>query len=86
MKIDITNQKNGVTARLSGFSTDEVESRIEACRNGQCSCDCDPALMAKIDGIDLQTEEDHAVLTVSGDVDADTLAPMMQSCLTGETK
>lgn len=84
MKIDITNQKNGVKARLSGFSTNDVESKIEACQNGQCGCDCDPSVMEKIEGIELTNENGGTTVTVTGDVDAATLAPMMQSCLIGE--
>ena len=84
MRIDITNQKNGVKAVLTGFSTNELESKIEACQNGQCDCDCDPVIMQKIEGIHLATDTEGAVLTVTGDVDVDTLAPMMESCLIGD--
>ncbi len=86
MKIDITNQQNGVKARLSGFSTNEIQSKIEACQNGQCDCDCDPSVMAKIEGIELTNENGSTTVTVTGDVDATTLAPMMESCLIGEKK
>jgi hypothetical protein len=84
MKIDITNQQNGVKATLTGFSTTELNSKIEACQNGQCGCDCDPGVMEKITGIELKEESGSTTLTVSGDVDATTLAPMMESCLIGE--
>ncbi|MBN2869620.1 MAG: hypothetical protein JXK04_01550 [Campylobacterales bacterium] len=84
MKIDITNQTNGVKAFLSGFSTQELGTKIEACQNGQCDCDCDPELMQKIEGIELTSVEGGSILTVTGDVDAKTLAPMMKECLLGE--
>lgn len=84
MKIDITNQKNGVKAFLSGFSTEELGSKIEACQSGNCDCACDPALMQKIEGIELTSVEDGSILTVTGNVDAETLAPMMKECLLGE--
>lgn len=86
MNINVTNIQNGVRATLKGFSATELGSKIEACQNGQCGCDCDPAVMQKITAIDLKEETDGATLTVTCDVDADTLAPMMQNCLIGETK
>lgn len=84
MKINITNQTNGVKAFLGGFSTDELSAKIEACQNGQCDCECDPTIMQKIEGIELTTVEGGSILSITGDVDADTLAPMMQSCLIGD--
>lgn len=84
MKIEITNQTNGVKAFLGGFSTEELSAKIEVCQNGQCECACDPALMQKIEGLELTSVEGGSILTVTGDVDAQTLAPMMQECLLGE--
>lgn len=83
MKIDIVNQTNGVKAFLGGFSTEELSAKIEACQNGQCECNCDPALMQKIEGIELTSVEGGASITITGNVDAETLAPMMQECLLG---
>lgn len=84
MKIEITNQTNGVKAFLSGFNTSELNAKIEACQSGQCECQCDPMIMQKIDKIKLTTIEGGATVSITGDVDAQTLAPMMQSCLLGE--
>jgi len=84
MKIDITNQTNGVKAFLSGFSTEELGAKIETCKSGNCECACDPELMQKIEGIELTTVEGGSMLSITGDVNADTLAPMMKECLLGE--
>ncbi len=84
MKIDITNQTGGVKAFLSGFSTEELGAKIEACQSGNCDCACDPELMQKIEGIELTTVEGGSMLSITGDVDADTLAPMMKECLLRE--
>ncbi len=84
MKIEVTNQTNGVKAFLGGFSTEELSAKIEACQNGQCECACDPTIMQKIEGIELTSVEGGSILTVTGNVDAETLAPMMQECLLGE--
>lgn len=84
MKIEITNQTNGVKAFLGGFSTEELSAKIEACKTGECSCNCDPALMQKIESIDLESVDGGSTITITGDVDAQTLAPMMQECLLGD--
>lgn len=84
MKIEITNQTNGVKAFLGGFSTEELSVKIAACQNGQCECSCDPEIMQKIEGIELTSVEEGSIITITGNVDAQTLAPMMQECLIGD--
>lgn len=84
MKIDITNQTNGVKAFLGGFSTEELGIKIEACQSGNCDCACDPALMQRIESIEFTSVEGGATITITGDVNAQTLAPMMKECLLGE--
>jgi hypothetical protein len=84
MKINITNQTNGVKAFLGGFNTQELSAKIEACQNGQCECACDPEIMQKIEGIEFSSVEGGSTITITGDVDAQTLAPMMKECLLGE--
>ncbi len=83
MKIEMTNQTNGVKAFLSGFSTEELSAKVEACQNGQCDCACDPVIMQKIEGIEFTSVEGGSTITITGDVNAQTLAPMMQECLLG---
>jgi hypothetical protein len=86
MKINITNQSGGVKAFLSGFNTEELNSKIEACKNGQCECSCDPDMMRKIEGIELTSNAEGSTLILKGKLDAATLAPMMNECLIGEKK
>jgi hypothetical protein len=38
-------------------------------------------MMRKITNIEVKNEKDGASITITGDVDAETLAPMMQECL-----
>lgn len=83
-EIEISNQKNGAKAFLSGFSTEELSAKIEAYQSGQCECTCDPAIMQKIEGIELSTVEGGSTITITGDVNSETLTPMMQECLIGE--
>lgn len=84
MKIEMMNHTGGVKAFLGGFSTEELSAKIEACQNGQCECACDPSIMQKIEGIELSLVEGGSTITITGDVDAQTLAPMMQECLIGD--
>lgn len=84
MKIEMINHTGGVKAFLGGFSTEELSAKIEACQNGQCECACDPAMMQKIESIDLVSVDGGSTITITGDVNAQTLAPMMQECLIGD--
>ncbi|MFA5214571.1 hypothetical protein [Sulfuricurvum sp.] len=84
MKIEMMNHTGGVKAFLTGFSTEELSAKIEACKSGECSCECDPAMMQKIESIKLANVEGGSTITITGDVDAQTLAPMMQECLIGD--
>ncbi|MGD9971141.1 MAG: hypothetical protein AB7S65_11880 [Sulfuricurvum sp.] len=84
MKIDITNQTGGVKAFLTGFSTEELEQKILFCQNGQCECTCDPQIMEKIEEIELSSDAEGSILVLKGELDAASIAPMINECLTGE--
>ena len=84
--IKMTELENGVNARLTGFSAQTLEEKVRECREGSCSCDCDPAVMAKIEDVRVTATEEGAEIRITGAVDARTLAPMMESCLLGATR
>lgn len=77
----IDNTKTGVKATLQGFKAQTLQEKIDACKDGACSCSCDPQIMQKITNIEVKDEGNAASITITGDVDAKTLAPMMQECL-----
>lgn len=79
----INNIKNGVTATLSGFNTNDISSKIDACKDGICECSCDPEIMKKIENIEVSETKNGTKITITGDVCAETLAPMMKECLIG---
>ena len=81
MQIEVTNQPNGVKAVIKGFSAQALQEKVDACQNGSCGCDCDPAMMQEIRDINVQATQDGAIMTITGKVDAAKLQPMMQSCL-----
>ncbi|MFA6191856.1 MAG: hypothetical protein WC665_05840 [Sulfurimonas sp.] len=77
----VTNTEKGVKAFITGFKTEELSAKIEECKNGSCSCDCDPQIMQKIENIEVSSENDGTSITVTGDVDAKELEPLMRECL-----
>ena len=81
MNIRVDNQSSGVKAVLNGFNASEVQRKIEACQDGACGCSCDPEVMKRITSVDLRKNGASLELTVEGDVNAEMMEPMMQSCL-----
>ena len=79
--ITINATKNGIKATLSGFNTQDISDKIQACQEGSCECACDPEVMSKIEDIKITGEGDTTTIEVIGDVDVDRVAPMMQECL-----
>lgn len=77
----INNTQRGVKATLQGFRAEDLQEKIDACTEGSCSCSCDPQIMQKITNIEVKNENNGASITITGDVKAETLAPMMQECL-----
>ena len=77
----VTNTDKGVKAFITGFKTEELSAKIEACKSGACSCDCDPQMMQKIDNIEVSSENGGTSIVVTGDVDAKELEPLMKECL-----
>ncbi|MDD2906686.1 MAG: hypothetical protein PHH41_00535 [Sulfurimonas sp.] len=77
----IHNTQNGVKAILGGFNAEDLQKKIQACQEGKCECECDPAMMQKITNIEVRSEAQGASITIEGDVEAAELAPMMQGCL-----
>ena len=79
IKINATQQ--GIKATLSGFDMKNVSEKIAACQEGSCECACDPEVMKKIDDINITGDSNNTTIEVIGDIDAETVAPMMQECL-----
>lgn len=77
----VSNTNEGVKAFLTGFKTEELSAKIQECQDGSCSCDCDPQIMQKINNIEVKNENDGTSITISGDVDAKELEPLMKECL-----
>jgi hypothetical protein len=79
--LSVKNINNGVKAFLGGFKAEDIAAKVQECRDGQCGCACDPQMMAKIENIEVSTEENGASITITGDVKAEELEPMMKGCL-----
>jgi hypothetical protein len=79
--LKVLSTDKGVKAFVTGFKTEELSAKIEACKDGSCSCDCDPQMMQRIENIEVASEENGASITITGDVNAEELEPMMKKCL-----
>lgn len=77
----VNNTKSGVKAFLGGFKAEDIAAKVQECLDGQCSCACDPQMMEKIENIEVSAEENGASITITGDVRAEELEPMMKGCL-----
>ena len=77
----VNNTDKGVKAFLTGFKTEDLSAKIDACKDGECSCDCDPELMQRIDNIEVSSEDNGTSIVITGDVDAKELEPLMRECL-----
>jgi hypothetical protein len=77
----VTNTKTGVKALLGGFRAEDLNAKIQECQDGSCSCECDPQMMQKIANIEVSSIENGASITITGDVKAEELEPMMKGCL-----
>lgn len=79
--LKVHNTSNGVQAFLGGLKAEDIASKVQECQDGQCSCACDPEMMGKIENIEVAAENNGASITITGDVKAEELEPMMKECL-----
>lgn len=77
----VNNTDNGVKAFIGGFKAEDLSAKVQECQDGECSCDCDPQMMQKIQNIEISNEKDGASITITGNVNAEELEPMMKECL-----
>lgn len=82
----INNTASGISATLTGLKMKDVTAKIEACQEGSCECACDPEVMKKIQNIEISGSDSETNITVTGDIDVETIAPMMQECLLNTSK
>jgi len=82
--IKMSQTTTGISAILTGFNKENVSAKIAACQEGSCECACDPEVMHKIDNIEISGDSSVTTINISGNIDADTIAPMMQECLLGQ--
>lgn len=57
----------GVKIQMFGeVKKQDIEKMVEECRSGQCSCSCDPSLMAKIEQIDVSGKDGKVEMSLKG--------------------
>lgn len=89
MNIRFEKKTNGFSAVITGYSAEDLGKKVNECKDGECSCDCDPKVMEKIQNIEVDSCQEGAKITVTTDMSIEDIAPMMQACLSqkdGDTK
>lgn len=81
MNIRFEKKTKGFSAIITGYSAEELSKKVNECKDGNCSCDCDPKMMEEIENIEVATHQDGTKITITGDVSVENIAPMMQQCL-----
>lgn len=81
MMLKVNNTNQGVKAFVGGLKSEDVAAKVQECQAGQCSCACDPKIMKKIENIEVSAENNGVSITITGDVKAKELEPMMKGCL-----
>jgi hypothetical protein len=79
--LHVQNTQTGIKAMLQGFKAQDLQEKIDACKDGSCSCNSDVEMMQKITNIEVSQTEQGASITIEGDVNAAQLEPMMRECL-----
>lgn len=81
MSVRFEKKTNGFSAIITGYSADELSKKVNECKDGNCSCDCDPKMMEKIENIEVAACKEGTKITITGNVSVENIAPMMQQCL-----
>lgn len=79
--LKVNNTNNGVKAFVGGLKAEDVSAKVQECQAGQCSCACEPEMMKKIENIEVSAQDNGVNITITGDVKAEELEPMMKGCL-----
>lgn len=67
IKLDVKQVEAGVKVTFSGDATKEsINTMLQECASGECSCECDPELFSKIEKMEVAGEDGNVELTLSG--------------------
>jgi len=86
MNIKFKENTKGFSAIINGFNAEELNKKVNDCKDGNCGCDCSQDIMKKIESIEVCSHEDGAEIKITGDIAMQTIAPMMQKCLISNDK
>ncbi|MDY0194871.1 MAG: hypothetical protein WC253_05230 [Sulfurovaceae bacterium] len=80
MNIKFKENTKGISALINGFSVEELNKKVSDCKDGNCSCNCSPEIMEKIENIEVCSHKDGAEIKITGDIKVQNIAPMMEKC------
>jgi hypothetical protein len=75
------DNKKGFSAFVTTDKGSKIEQKVNECKDGTCSCNCDIEMMGKIQNIETIKNDNGLEIKITGDVSPEMIAPMMQECL-----
>ncbi len=81
MNIKFKENSNGFSAIISGVDKNLITTKVNECKDGNCSCNCDIEIMNKIENVEVLEIDGKTEIKITGEVTKEMLAPMMEECL-----
>ncbi|MEF3191711.1 MAG: hypothetical protein K6347_04050 [Campylobacterales bacterium] len=83
MTFTTTQNSGSVIIRVGGLTPEFLSQKVAECQAGACHCNCDPAMMEKIEAIDIQGSDDGSVMTIKGALSAEEVEKNFAACTQG---
>ncbi|MCJ7765988.1 MAG: hypothetical protein MUP09_08630 [Thiovulaceae bacterium] len=82
IKKNLAKTQSGVTINFTGeLKKESVETMVEACREGNCGCDCAPTMMPQINKIAVSGEDGDVTITLHSDtLDIKSVEEAIEGC------
>jgi len=82
IKTNLAKTQNGVSINFKGeLKKESIEAMVQACRDGNCGCDCAPTMMPQISDIAVSGKDGDVTITLHSEtLDLKSVAEAMEGC------